>query len=59
MWMGSMTIEQARSLEEGCVEPFQTETGIDWRLPRWLIELKLAILIRDEQAALDTVTQGD
>lgn len=51
MWLGSMTLDQARSLEPIFAE-FKGELG--WILPDWLISLKLAIIIRD----LETDTNG-
>lgn len=44
MWLGSMTLEQAQSLEHIFAE-FKGELG--WVLPEWLVQLKLAIIIRD------------
>lgn len=41
IWMGSMTIEQAQSLEP--VFAKFTENG--WVLPQWLVELKLNIIM--------------
>jgi hypothetical protein len=44
MWLGSMTIEQARELEPIFAE-FKGELG--WVIPKWLVQLKLDIIIRD------------
>ena len=44
MWLGSMTMEQARSLEPIFAE-FKGELG--WVLPDWLVQLKMNIIIRD------------
>jgi hypothetical protein len=43
MFLGSITIEQVRTLEP----VFAKLTPNGWELPRWLIELKLQIVMRD------------
>lgn len=43
-WKGSMTLEQANSLEP----VFAKLTVEGWILPDWLITLKLNIIMRDQ-----------
>ena len=48
MWLGSMTLEQARNLEPIFAE-FKAELG--WVIPKWLVQLKMDIIIRDLEDA--------
>lgn len=54
-----MTLEQAHSLEEIFAEYKGSELG--WVIPKWLVELKMNIIIRnmedDLQSTLDQPTK--
>ena len=55
MWEDSMTLVQVRSLEP-VFSTFEGELG--WVIPKWLLLLKIDIMIRDQQKLLDQKAQN-